>query len=170
MTVIIKVIMKRLNNTNKQHGFTIIELTVVVVILIILSTLVALTYSGVRSKNRNSQRQQDINALQGQLEAYYAQTDKYPTFANLNDAAWRTANLKNLSATALKDPGWKKSSKDCTSGDTAVAVNQPKTNCYSYQVTASDGSACDNAKIPCAHYTLTAILEGGDKYVKSSLN
>lgn len=157
--------------TNRSEaGFTVIELMVVVIILLILGALVALTYSGVQAKNRNSNRQNAINTTQAQLEAYYASTNKYPTIANLNDAGWRATNLKHLPLDAIKDPHWNKSVKNCTKSGTAVVAVQPTPNCYSYQVTTSDGSACDNVKTMCAHYTLTATLEGGEKYVKSSLN
>jgi len=153
-----------------QTGFTIIELFVVIVILLILAALIALTYSGVQVKNRNSRRQSDINNLQAQLEAHYAATNKYPTLTNLSDSSWRVANLKNLPVNSLQDPRWSKAVKACTANDKAAAARAPVANCYSYQVTASDGSVCDNIKIDCAHYTLTALLEGGEKYVKSSLN
>jgi len=160
-----------IRSTHKQHGFTVIELLIVIVLLLILVTLVALTYSGVQTKNRNSERQATINSLQGQMEAYYAQHNKYPTLDNLNDATWRTQNTKDLAGDVLKDPRWKPSNKQCTNNASkAIAANQPADNCYSYQVTASDAGACDNKKVDCAHYTLTAHLEGGQKYVKSSLN
>jgi prepilin-type N-terminal cleavage/methylation domain-containing protein len=155
---------------DNQSGFTIIELLVVVVVLLILGSLVAFTYSGVQAKNRNSRRQNDINQIQAQLEAYYAATNKYPTRTNLSDAAWRQANLKNLPAGALQDPRWDSTVTQCTTGGKVVAASTPTANCYSYQVTTSDGSACDDVKADCAHYTLTTLLEGGDKYVKSSLN
>ena len=35
---------------------------------------------------------------------------------------------------------------------------------------STSGSACDNAKIDCTQYTLTATLEGGGTYVKNNLN
>jgi prepilin-type N-terminal cleavage/methylation domain-containing protein len=155
---------------NRHHGFTVIELMVVVLILLILGALVALTYSGVQAKNRNSARQNAINQIQAQLEAYYAQTNKYPTLANLNDASWRKKNIEKLPADALHDPRWNKNVTDCTKNSVAIAASKPTTHCFSYQVTASDGSACDNLKADCGHYTLTASLEGGEKYVKSSLN
>lgn len=164
----------KIARSNTNGGFTIIELMVVVVIFCILASLVALTYSGVQAKNRNASRQKDIDTLKGQLENYYAGTESgtnmYPTFAQLSDPAWRTKNLKKLPANALQDPRWSKKNASCTAKDYAVASTKPETNCYSYQVTATDGSACDNVKVMCAHYTLTAILEGGEKYVKSSLN
>lgn len=161
-----------IRTAHQQRGFTIIELLIVVVLLLILGSIVALTYSGVQAKNRNGERQTTINTIQGQLEAYYAQYNKYPTLSNLNDANWRAKNTKNLSENILQDPHWKNTIKQCTNTATskAIAANQPADNCYSYQVTSSDAGACDNIKVNCAHYTLTAKLEGGNKYVKSSLN
>jgi prepilin-type N-terminal cleavage/methylation domain-containing protein len=159
-------------SSQKQQGFTVIELMIVTVLLIILATIVGLTYSGVQTKNRNSERQSTIDTIQGQMEAYYAQYNKYPTLANLNDGNWRSKNTKSLDNNVLQDPRWSASNKQCTNTDAgkAIAANQPAINCYSYQVTSSDAGACDNIKTDCAHYTLTANLEGGQKYVKSSLN
>lgn len=159
-------------SSRKQQGFTVIELMIVIVLLVILLSIVALTYSGVQAKNRNGERQNAINSLQGQMEAYYAQYNKYPTLADLNNADWRKQNTKNLAGNILEDPRWSASDKQCTNTDTgkAIAANQPATHCYSYQVTGADAGACDNKKTDCAHYTLTAELEGGQKYVKSSLN
>ena len=154
----------------RQKGFTVIELMLVVVILCVLSALVALTASGVQAKNRNADRQTDIDAVRLQLEGLYAGTDTYPTLADLNNAAWRTKHLPKLSEASLSDPKWDKTEKTCSTNGKVVLADKPTVNCYSYQVTASDGSACNNVKAPCVHYTLTASLEGGEKYVKSSLN
>lgn len=153
-----------------KNGFTIIELMVVIVILFILAALIALTASGVQSKNRNGDRQADIDTLRGQLESYYAGTDKYPTFSNINDPAWRSKNLPRLKDTAIDDPKWTNNTEACAKNGKTTLSAEPTANCYSYQVTAADGSACDNDKTPCVHYTLTATLEGGEKYVKASLN
>lgn len=159
-----------MNIRKPAAGFTIIELLIVLVVIGILSTLVITTYSGVQSKNRNNDRQANIDTLQGQLETYYAQHNMYPTLANLNNAEWRKANLKALATDGLKDPSWNKDNKICTVDGKAIASNEPADNCYAYQVTTADGSACDNKATPCAQYTLTAKLEGSGKYVKSSLN
>jgi prepilin-type N-terminal cleavage/methylation domain-containing protein len=158
------------SSSRRTSGFTVIELLVVIVLVVILGSLVALTYSGVRAKNRNASRQTTVDALQGQLEAFYAENSKYPTLADLNNATWRSQQLKNLPSDALQDPRWNKDAKSCTTDGKPVATTTPAANCYSYQVTAANGDACDNVKTDCAHYTLTALLEGGDKYVKSSLN
>jgi prepilin-type N-terminal cleavage/methylation domain-containing protein len=159
-----------MKKSSRTHGFTIIELMVVVVILCILAALIALTASGVQAKNRNGDRQADIDTVRGQLESYYAGSDTYPTRANVNDSEWRAKNLPRLETSALNDPRWKQDTTACANDGKPVLADQPAPNCYSYQVTGSDGSACDNATVPCAHYTLTASLEGGEKYVKASLN
>lgn len=156
----------------REAGFTLIELLIVAIIVGILSTLVAMTYSGVQSKNRNDDRQNAINIIQGQLEAFYARQDnsRYPTFANLNDPRWRASNMSDLPKDILRDPQWNDKQEACTTNGQAGLAMTPLEKCYSYQVTAADGSPCDNDKAPCAQYTLTAVFEGGDKYVKSSLN
>lgn len=153
----------------KDSGFTIIELVVVIIILCILGTLVALTYSGVQANNRDNQRQADIDTLQSQLEVYYAVHDKYPSSGELNNAEWRTANMKNLKEEKLQDPIWK-TKGECSQNNKPALKAGKAEGCYSYEVSAADGAACDNVGIPCAHYTLTATLENGEPYVKASLN
>lgn len=163
--------MKRFRNPiNKTDGFTIIELLVVVIIVGILATLVATTYGGVQAKNRNSDREASLDTLQAQLETYYAQYSKYPTLANINDASWRKANMKDLAASNMQDPRWDKDNTHCNTNGSAALSSTPASNCFAYQVTTSEGAACNNVETVCTQYTLTAQLEGGDKYVKSSLN
>lgn len=158
-----------MSTTHRQAGFTLIELLIVTIIVCILATLVGLTYSGVQSKNRNSERQANIKSLQSYLETYYAQHTQYPTSANLASAEWRKANLKDMPPDTIRDPQWSDKA-ECTAKDLPIPSDKPVKKCYSYEVTAADGAACDNDKNPCAQYTLTATFEGGDKFVKSSLN
>lgn len=152
-------------------GFTTIELLIIGVIVVILATLVAMTNSGVRARNRNADRQAGIETIQNHLEAYYAQTSKYPSIAELNSPQWRQENIKKLPAGNIRDPLWTKSNKACTSTDgNAIFASQPAENCYTYESTATDGTSCETEEVICTQYTLTTILEGGEKYVKSSLN
>lgn len=143
----------------RQRGFTIVELLIVIVVIGILAGLVVTTFSGVQKKARDSERKTDINALHSQLEAYNAQNGKYPTLANMNDATWRTTNMKGLDADALKDP----------KGTASTLVATAAANSYAYAVTPA---SCDNgAGGDCTGYTLTATNEGTPAtYVKNSLN
>ncbi len=145
----------------KQQGFTIVELLIVIVVIGILAALVITTFTGIQQKARDTERTTDVKALHGQIEAYYAQNQKYPTLGNMNDASWRTTNMKGLDQDALKDP---------KGGSTAALVASAASGAYSYDVKASDDTACDNSAKDCAKYTLTATLEGGGTYTKTNLN
>lgn len=157
-------------NKQRERGFTLIELLVVGVIVGILATLVAMTYSGVQAKNRNSGRQANINALQSQLETYYAEKTKYPSLAELNSSDWRQQNLTGEPKIAVKDPQWNDKIKACTDKNQPAFAGSPAAKCYSYQATTTDGAPCTDVAVVCTQYTLTATFEGGEKYVKSSLN
>lgn len=150
-----------------QRGFTIIELVVVVIILCILGTLVALTYSGVKASNRDKQRQADIATLQSQLEIYYAVFSIYPSAGQINSPEWRAANMKDVKEDTVSDPQWSSTGSCVQDGHPILA---PGEHCYTYEVSGPDGTTCDNASVPCVHYTLSATLENNQAFVKASLN
>src|SRR6185436_5755190 len=137
-----------MNKLHSSRGFTIIELMVVIVILFVLTALIALTASGVQSRNRNGDRQTDIDTLRAQLETYYAATDTYPTFANLQDSAWRSKNMPRLKDSSLDDPRWNKDLTTCTKDNKPLVSSKPTENCYSYEVKGTSGAQCDNGKTP----------------------
>lgn len=148
---------------NKQQGFTIVELLIVIVVIGILAALVITTFTGIQQKARNTERQTDIKAIHGQVEAYYASKGYYPTFDHLNDSTWRTANMKGLDQEALKDPKGTAFALAATSSATS----------YGYAVGTSAGTAtsCASDETTCATYVLTATMEGGDPaFTKTNLN
>lgn len=158
------------NHSGRERGFTLIELLIVSIVVGILATLVAMTYSGVQAKNRNARRQTDIQKIQSELETFYAKHSKYPSIAELNNAGWRAKNMKELPADTISDPMWKTTVNACTAAEQAIFTEKPTEKCYTYQAITASGTACIDEKIACAQYTLTSVLEGGEKYVKSSLN
>ncbi len=101
---------------------------------------------------QDTERQTDIRAIHGQLEAFYAQNGFYPALANLNDAAWVSANFKGLDKEALKDP----------KGGQYKLVSTPSANNYAYTTTPS---GCNE----CKGYKLTATLSNSKTYIKENL-
>lgn len=159
---------------NKQSGFTIVELLIVIVVIGILAALVITTFSGIQQKGRDTERETDIKAIHGQLEAYYAQNGNYPTLAEIDTDAEATALFKGLDKEALSDP--QKNPK------TYVLVASPAAKDYSYQVYLADGTTNCTVSADCAKYTLTTTTEGKlsggttdavtgvNTYAKTSLN
>ena len=143
----------------RQSGFTIVELLIVIVIIGILATLVIVTFSGVQQRARDSERKTDINAIAGQLEAVYAKNGAYPTLLDVNNATWRSNNEFRIDTKAFADP----KSTTPAGADLSTTVGA---NVYSY--TNLTPASCTSAT--CATYTLTATLEqtGGGTYARSS--
>lgn len=144
----------------KQSGFTIVELLIVIVVIGILAALVVTTFAGIQKKARNTERQTDIKAVHGQLEAYFSEQNKYPTLANMNDSTWRSTNMKSLDGEALQDP----------KGTAQTLVTPATATAYGYTVTNDAGAACDNTTVDCTKYALTAKIEGGSDFTKNNLN
>jgi prepilin-type N-terminal cleavage/methylation domain-containing protein len=156
-----------LKNKRDQRGFTIVELLIVIVVIGILAALVVTTYSGIQAKARDSKRRTDLQALQTQIEAFYATNNYYPSSAEINDSTWRGTNMKSLSADTMKDPS------GTTSTLSTTAASSTNMKVYGYVPTHDDGAACTGtATTPdtaCSKYTLTTYLESS-KTVESKAN
>ncbi len=139
----------------KQSGFTIVELLIVIVVIGILAALVVTTFAGIQRKARNTERETDIKAIHGQLEAYFAQNNSYPALAEVN-----STTLKGLDSEALRDP------KGAPGSSLAASASDTQ---YGYAATPA---GCTTAANTCTGYTLTALREGdpSNPITKTQLN
>lgn len=70
--------------TGRTHGFTIIELLIVIAVIAILAALVGLMYSAIQERARMSSAQNAISTAVKKINLYTAVNDSYP--ANLEEA------------------------------------------------------------------------------------
>ena len=150
---------------HKNKGFTIVELLIVIVVIGILATLVIVTFTGIQQKARNSQSQTDINAIDSHVEAFYAQYGFYPTLADVQTASFASTYLKGLDPEALVDPkgGNVQGTTDASHYSYVAGPSGTCTNTTATTITG--GEPQDNG---CTEFALTATLEGGSTYSKSS--
>ena len=122
-----------------------IILTFIGLIFGLFSGLVFNNYSGAQAKASDTERKNDINAIYQKLEEHYNEYGEYPTIDEL--VLNSEENLPGIDQEALVDPDGKRIQQ----GD--------------YQYTPAGCTA-----IGCATYELSAILEDGSPYSKTSLN
>lgn len=105
---------KRLLNTTRTRGFTLVELMVVVAVIGILLTVMILGYRQVQNQARDSQREAAASAIATSLEAYYEKNGEYPAGIQFNAASQRDyitnyaptlSVLSQLSEKDLSKPG-----------------------------------------------------------------
>ena len=63
----------------RRHGFTIVELLIVIVIIAILASITIAVFNGIQQRGRDSARKSDFKVLQTALEAYHADRGAYPS-------------------------------------------------------------------------------------------
>lgn len=127
----------------KQSGFTVIELIVVAAFLITAGIVLLLQVQKIKHEHINNQKKTAINAMHYSLEeGFYKQHGHYPE--QLADDT-----LKTMDAALLKDPQ-------------GVAIGDAQS---SYRYEAKD---CWEGK--CKQYTLRALLDGEEDFVKQSRN
>src|SRR5690606_1993042 len=69
---------KHMQRVQKQKGFTIVELLIVVVVIAILAAITIVAYNGIQQQANNSRRMSDIQTADKAINMYYAQHGSYP--------------------------------------------------------------------------------------------
>lgn len=151
---------------NKQSGFTIVELLIVIIVIGILAALVLVTFTGVQQKARNTERSTDAKAIASHLEVYNAQNGRYPQQTDLTSntanavTGWISSNLKGLDKEALRDP---------KGSDYFLNAGVGDSQHYGYVPLPAN---CDDATAgsECTSFTLTYLPESGSLVTINSLS
>ncbi len=69
----------------KQHGFTIVELLIVIVVIGILAAITIVAYSGIQDRAKYAREQSDMSSLNNLIQMYYAANGSYP---NSGSSLW----------------------------------------------------------------------------------
>lgn len=110
----------------------------------------------VASVGGDQKRQNDIKALKSQLELYGLDRHQYPTFAQVNDPSFRKAYFIGIDPSGYTDP----------SGNSGQLVSTPQAGAYAY---SPSPIGCDNVKVQCTSYVLTATLANGQAYTQQAI-
>lgn len=71
--------------TQRQRGFTIVELLIVIVVIAILAAISIVAYTGIQERAHDTAVQNDLRQFATQLELFRATTGAYPTRENFDD-------------------------------------------------------------------------------------
>ena len=79
-----------MSKTNKERGFTIVELLIVIVVIAILAAISIVAYSGIQNRAKASSGQQLASTVEKKAQSYYTVNNAYPAdqagFANVTEA------------------------------------------------------------------------------------
>lgn len=117
-------------------GFTLVELLVVMAIIAVLITLIIAAITIARRASRDTQRRDNMSAVKGALEDYYARRKMYPggtTWTTVSSLALSDADFSRSVPDTIKDPQSDTALKSLT--DSSI------TQRYCYRRTDSAGNA-----------------------------
>lgn len=94
-----------MKRTQKQKGFSLIELMVVIAIIGLLASVVLASLAGARTKSRDTKRKADIAQLSKALEEYYTANNGYPTTGSVWFGTSASGGSKTTSGGTAYIPG-----------------------------------------------------------------
>lgn len=132
-------------------GFTIVEVTVTIVVIGILVSIGIFGYARTQAESRDGQRTSRINALTEALEKYYGKNGEYPGCSAMTQSADVVVSsvLPGLEKSALVTP---KAPAGTTNSITCTAITGSSgPDVFAY---VGDGSATCTSGSSCLQYTL----------------
>lgn len=117
---------------HNRHGFTIVELLIVIVVIGVLAAIVIVAFNGVQNRAKNAQVISDINGANKKLQLYFAEFGKYPNTGGYAAPAYVDSNCPITSTNRQTDwiPGI--SGLPQSKGLSDAGVSNSPGGCYMY--------------------------------------
>lgn len=107
-----------MNTPRRSHGFTLVELLIVIVVVAILATISIVTYNGVQSRARDTKIRSAAEHIQDAMEIYIAQNGRRPR------GGWGSSSALSGGDCANGADGWfAKGTYACTPDEVLIAAN-----------------------------------------------
>lgn len=94
---------------NKQSGFTIVELLIVIVVIAILAAISVVTFTGIQNRARTSSGQQLASQVETKAQAFYTVAAGYPQtydeFQKINESKLEGIASGNMKGAVLSNSG-----------------------------------------------------------------
>lgn len=162
-----------------SRGFTIVEVTIVLVIMVILMTLAIVGFRSSQANARDEKRHADIEVIVQQLENYYTVNyddvsnpialhsgqGRYPSTSMMNSETNIRAYLPDLPRASLRAPNVDTSNSPSLIPATNANTNlggvspQPTLTTYVYQPLRSNNSLCTAVADDCKKFTIYYRVE-----------
>lgn len=141
---------------SKQQGFTVIEISIAIVVLITLTVFFVVQKQEFNTAANDQNRKSAINSM------YYSLTEDFHKNKGYYPKTISRDNLKSVDPTLFTDPsGFTLNGNECTYTDSDNKQATDGSCEYHYQATNCNGDKCQAFK-------LTADLEAEGDYIKES--
>lgn len=144
------------------RGFTIVEIIIVITVIGILAGIGIVSYSGMQTRARDTERKADIDSVVSALETYYEQFGKYPDYETIVSGSFLSDTLR-LSPSVLTAPGSTTGTPPLYSYEVIWALSGGQSadpNVYGYKAfTDNNTRICEAASQVCTRYELSYALE-----------
>lgn len=79
--------MKKYTDISEKHGFTIVELLIVVVVIAILAAITIVSYNGITNRSNVSTAMSELSTIHKKFDIYKIDNGSYPTRSD--DTSWK---------------------------------------------------------------------------------
>lgn len=166
-----------------KKAFTVVELTVVIVVISILATITTVGYTRIQADARDTERASDMAIMQSSLETHYEKNGSYPQMSFFYSGLAAQGGKKftevaNVPSAALTDPGqaspsaplYSYPSQAIWTANPSLASTWGTSNvhAYAYLPYTAASALCQFDTGGCAKYTLHYTSEEeGRKEIRS---